>query len=62
MKFPLLNVKDFLNMIIVFWHLKFCGTFFNEYVTFSLKSQGKLGGFVLGVHLPLVIATLYLLN
>lgn len=46
MKFPLLILKDFLNMIILcFWHLNFCVTFFNEYATFLLKSQERLGGF-----------------
>lgn len=45
-KFPLLNLKDFLNIIILYFDIwKFCRTFFNEYVTFSPKPQGKSDGF-----------------
>lgn len=42
MKFPLLNLKDFLHMIILYFDIwKFRGTFFNEYVTLSQKPQEK---------------------
>lgn len=48
MKFPLLNLKHFLNIIILYFDIwKFCGTFSNECVLFSPKPQGKLDGLYL---------------